>query len=53
MRFLADQNFDEDIVRGLRRIISDLDVVTAYQAGLSEASDPELLNGRQNEDELS
>ena len=43
MRFLADQNFDQDIVRGLLRRVEDLDLVTAYEAGLSEALDPELL----------
>jgi predicted nuclease of predicted toxin-antitoxin system len=43
LRFFADQNFDGDIVRGLLRAIPDLDLLTAHQAGLSEALDPELL----------
>jgi hypothetical protein len=43
LRFLADQNFDEDIVRGLLRDIPELDILTAYRSGLSEATDPELL----------
>ena len=43
LRFLADQNFDGDIIRGLLRSLPDLDVLSAHQAGLSEASDPELL----------
>ena len=43
LRFLADQNFDGDIARGLLRRIPDLDVVTAHQANLSEAPDPDLL----------
>lgn len=43
LRFLADQNFDGDIVRGLLRSIPDLDVVTAHQANLSEAPDPDML----------
>jgi hypothetical protein len=43
LRFLADQNFDGDIVRGLLRRLRDLDVVTAYEAHLMEASDPDLL----------
>jgi hypothetical protein len=41
--FLADQNFDGDIIRGLLREIPDLDIVTAHHAGLSEALDPMLL----------
>ena len=43
MRFLADQNFDQDIVRGLLRRVQDVEVVTAYEAGMSEAPDPTLL----------
>ena len=43
LRFLADQNFDGDIVRGLLRAIPELDVMTTHQAGLSEALDPVLL----------
>jgi len=43
MRFLADQNFDQDIVRGLLRRVPDFDIVTAFEVGLSEAPDPELL----------
>jgi hypothetical protein len=31
LRFLADQNFDGDIIRGLLRNIPDLDVITADQ----------------------
>lgn len=40
---LIDQDFDQDILRGLLRRVPDLDAVTAYEAGLSEAPDPELL----------
>jgi hypothetical protein len=43
LRVLADQNFDGDIVRGLLRVLADVDIVTAHQAGLSKAPDPELL----------
>lgn len=43
LRFLADQNFDGDIVRGLLRRLRDLDLVSAYEADLSEAPDPDLL----------
>src|SRR5918912_861949 len=43
LRLLIDHDFDQDILRGLVRRVPDLDAMTAYQAGLSEASDPELL----------
>src|SRR2546425_4626712 len=43
LRLFIDQDFDHDILRGLARRVPDLDVVTAHQAGLSAASDPELL----------
>ncbi|HXG66865.1 MAG TPA: DUF5615 family PIN-like protein [Blastocatellia bacterium] len=51
LRLLIDQDFDQDILRGLLRRIPDLDAVTAYEVGLSAASDPTLLawaaeNGR-------
>jgi hypothetical protein len=40
---LVDQDFDHDILRGLRLRLPDLDAVTALQAGLDQASDPEVL----------
>jgi hypothetical protein len=43
VRFLADQNFEADITRGLLRHMSSLDIITAHEAGLREAPDPELL----------
>src|SRR5262249_57236505 len=51
LRLLIDQNFDHDILQGLYRRIPNLDAVTAFDEGLSEAPDPELLawaaeNGR-------
>lgn len=51
LRLLIDQNFDQDILRGLTHRIPNLDAVTAYDMGLSAATDPELLawaadNGR-------
>lgn len=49
MRLLIDQNFDLDIVRGLERRVSKLDYVSTAELGLSEASDPELLEGAMRE----
>lgn len=43
LRLLFDQNFDKDVLRGLQRRIPELDAITAYDAGLSEADDPSLL----------
>lgn len=43
LRLLIDQDLDQVILRGLRRRVPALDFVTAYQAGLSDASDPDLL----------
>lgn len=43
LRLLIDQDFDQDILRGLARRIPNLDAVTADEIGLSEADDPELL----------
>jgi hypothetical protein len=43
LRLLIDHDFDQDILRGLLQRIPDLDAVTAYEVGLSEAPDPELL----------
>jgi predicted nuclease of predicted toxin-antitoxin system len=43
LRLLIDQNFDQDILRGLAHRIPNLDAVTAYDMGLSAATDPELL----------
>jgi hypothetical protein len=43
VRFLADENFNGDIVRGLFRRKPELDLITIQQAGLSRATDLALL----------
>jgi hypothetical protein len=43
LRLLFDQDFNHKILRGLFLRLPILDGVTAKDAGLSEASDPELL----------
>ena len=43
LRLLIDQDLDQVIIRGLLLRVPNLDVITAYQANLSDASDPELL----------
>lgn len=43
LRFAADENFNADIVRGLRRRLPDLDIVRIQDVGLSGADDPAVL----------
>lgn len=43
LRLLIDQDIDHDILRGLVRRLPLLDAVTAFEIGMSEATDPELL----------
>lgn len=43
LRFLTDQNFDHDILRGLVRLVPDLDIVTTQRAGLARMDDPAVL----------
>ena len=42
-RFLADENFNFDIVQGLRRRLPSLDLVRIQELGLSRAVDPDIL----------
>lgn len=43
LRLAADENFNNDIVRGLIRRKPDIDIVRVQDAGLSGASDSEVL----------
>jgi hypothetical protein len=43
LRLAADENFNNDIVRGLRRRRPDLDIVRVQEAGLSGAVDHDVL----------
>ena len=43
IRFAADEDFDADIVRALRRRLPDLDIVRVQDVGLSGADDPTVL----------
>jgi predicted nuclease of predicted toxin-antitoxin system len=42
-RFLCDQNFNNDIVRGLRLRRPDLDLIRVQDEGLEQAEDSEVL----------
>jgi hypothetical protein len=52
VRWLADENLNKDIVRGLLRRRPDLDIVTAQDADLSGADDPSLLAWAAAEDRV-
>jgi hypothetical protein len=43
IRFLADENLNNDIVRGLLRRKADLDIVRVQDVGLSGTDDPTVL----------
>ena len=43
LRFAADENFNNDLVRGLQRRRPDLDIVRVRDAGLAGADDPTVL----------
>ena len=43
LRLAADENFNNDIVRGLLRRKPDLDIVRVQDVGLSGADDPTIL----------
>ncbi len=43
MRFLADENFDNTILRGVQRINSDFDVIRAQDTVVYQADDPTVL----------
>jgi hypothetical protein len=44
MKFLADENFNNGILRGVRRRIPELDVVRVQDVGLSAIDDIEVLD---------
>lgn len=43
LKLFIDQDFDHDILRGLLQRIPTLDAMTAFEVGLSNARDSELL----------
>jgi len=43
MKFLADENFDNTIIRGLLRRQPDIDIVRVQDVGLSGKDDPTVL----------
>lgn len=51
-RLLTDANFKEHVVRGLRRIRSDIEIVTAHQVGLDSVPDLDLLAYAASQDRI-
>ena len=43
IRFIADENFDGNIIDGLRAKYPHVDLITVQEAGLSGTPDPEIL----------
>ena len=43
LRLLIDHNFNQRTLRGLLRLVPDLDYVTAFEVGMSQTPDPQLL----------
>ncbi|MCI0392176.1 MAG: DUF5615 family PIN-like protein [Acidobacteria bacterium] len=52
LRFLTDQNFDQDISRGLIARAPNLDIITAFIAGVSGYEDPDLLRWTAEHDRI-
>jgi len=44
IKILADQNFNGDILRGLKERIPELDCVATYEIGLAKYTDDKLLD---------
>jgi predicted nuclease of predicted toxin-antitoxin system len=52
IKLASDENFDEDIVRGLLRRRPELDIVSVRNADLSETPDPIILAWAAGEDRI-
>jgi hypothetical protein len=51
-RFLADENFNNQIVRGILRQKSDVDLVRVQDVGLSGVDDPSVLEWAAQENRI-
>jgi predicted nuclease of predicted toxin-antitoxin system len=52
LRFLCDQNFNHDILRGLLLRRPDLDIIRVQDVGLEEAEDPDVLAWAAGQDRI-
>ena len=48
----ADENFNQDIVRGVLRRLPQIDFVTVQEAGLAGEDDPKILDWAAEEDRV-
>lgn len=52
LKFLADENFDGRVLRGLLRHLPELDLVTVQNLGLRGRPDPEILERAAEENRI-
>ena len=52
IRFLADENFNNDILRGLVRRLPELDIVRVQDVGLGGADDGRVVDWATQEDRI-
>lgn len=52
VRFLADENFNNDIMRGVLRRNSDIDLVRIQDIGLTGVEDPKILQWAATENRI-
>lgn len=52
IRFAADENFNNAILRGLLRQNPDIDIIRVQDVGLSGANDPDILEWSAREDRI-
>ena len=50
LRLLTDENFDQNILRGLTRRLPQLDLLSVRDVGLVSLPDPVILNWAAQED---
>ena len=51
-RFLADENFDNDILRGVLRRNPQIDILRVQDIGLAGAEDPDVLDRAAEDDRV-
>ena len=49
---VSDENFDDDILRGVVRRLPELDVVRVHECGLAETPDPVILQWAAEQDRI-
>ncbi|MEO0540327.1 MAG: DUF5615 family PIN-like protein [Cyanobacteria bacterium P01_A01_bin.105] len=52
IKFLADENFNNQIVRGVLRQNPDVDIVRVQDVGLNGAGDPDVLSWAAQEEQI-